>query len=224
MARCRALRLLLWLLLLGAGARAGAAPPCSSGPPSAEWVQGLARRASVVLEGQVLPRSGGEEATPPPPPAASSAPSAAAAAAAAASFSGSSSSSSPSPAARPPSPLPSSPPWGAGVRVHQVWPSKSGGLRKDSRLRVLLAAEPGSACRARLKEGSRYIFFLEPDGMSNASASPSLLPPLFHAASPPLETDGQLQQEVGRALCPGGECGKCISILASHCEMLGFTG
>ncbi|XP_077201535.1 pro-neuregulin-1, membrane-bound isoform isoform X3 [Paroedura picta] len=244
MTPCWALRFLLLLLLLpGAWALAEAAPLCSSSPPGVESVQGLARRASVVLEGKVLPHSvaepaaaaapgggGGEGATSPPPP---EQPSAAAAAAADSSFSGSSL----SPAARAPSPLPrlarpapapsssspsaaaSAPPPSseARVRVHQVWPRKSGGLRKDALLRVLLAADPGTACGSRVKEGSRYIFFLEPAGMSNASSSssggggsPSLLPPLFQASSAPLETGKELQQEVGRTLCARG-CGRATS-------------
>ncbi|XP_033029696.1 pro-neuregulin-2, membrane-bound isoform-like [Lacerta agilis] len=163
------LRLVL-LLLQGASASAGAAPPCSSSPPSVDSVQGLARRASVVIE----------------------APSALV----------------PSPSLPSPSPPPVS--WVTRVRVHQVWPAKSGGLRKDGLLWVLLA-ERGSACGSSLKEESRYIFFMEPVVASsvNNTGAPSLLPPsppspLFRASSPPLETGRSLKKEVGRALCTRG--------------------
>lgn len=230
-----ALRLVVLLVVVaGAWALAGASPLCSSRPPGAEWVEGLARRASVVLEGQVVAHSvaqqpaaaaaagGGEEeeATSPPP---AEQPTAAGSA-----FSGSSLSPparAPRPRPRPPSPAPAPssspassppPPRVARVRVHQVWPRKSGGLRKDALLRVLLTAEPGAVCGSSLREASRYIFFLEPAGMSNASGgggeggspSPWPLPPLFRASSPPLEAARQLQQEVGRALCTAGGCGE----------------
>ncbi|CAM2114770.1 unnamed protein product [Caretta caretta] len=178
-ARPLPLPLPLLLLLLGTSALA-AAPPCSSAPPGVGSVQELARRAAVVIEGKVLPReaarqAGLGEAGPPPAPAAGPGPP------------------SPPPAASP-SPSPAPPPWEARVRVHQVWAGKGGGLRKDSLLRV--RGEPGSAC-GRLKEESRYVFFMEP---LDAGAA------LFQASSPPLETGRNLKREVSRALCRG--CGK----------------
>ncbi|CAI5796698.1 Hypothetical predicted protein, partial [Podarcis lilfordi] len=222
--------LLLLLLLLGASASAGAAPPCPSSPPSVDSVQGLARRASVVIEGKVLAHSvvepggggggggdggGGEEATslllllPSPPPPLLTLPEQqqqqqqpTAASASSTTFSGTV----PSPAPRALVPSPSPPPvsWVTRVRVHQVWPAKSGGLRKDGLLWVLLA-ERGSACGSSLKEESRYIFFMEP---VNGTGAPSLLlpspSPLFRASSPPLETGRSLKKEVSRALCTRG--------------------
>ncbi|XP_053148150.1 pro-neuregulin-1, membrane-bound isoform isoform X4 [Hemicordylus capensis] len=234
---CRPLLRLLLVVLLGASAQAWAAPPCSSSPPSVDSVQGLARRASVVIEGKVLAHSvaepagggGGEgkEATsplPPPPllilpeeqPSTSTS---TAASTSSSSLSGTILSSS-SPAPSPPSPFPSlnspSPPpasSAARVRVHQVWPVKSGGLQKDALLWVLLA-ERGPACgsssSSRLKEESRYIFFMEPVVGSSINGTGSPLPPLFRASSPPLETGRSLKKEVSRALCTRG-CGRATS-------------
>lgn len=226
---CRPLLRLLLLQLLGASALAGAAPLCPSSPPSVDSVQGLARSSSVVIEGKVLAhsvaepaaggRGGGEEATtsllPPPPPPLLILPeqptSTAAAAASRSSLSGTilSSPSAPSP----PSPLPSlgspSPApisSAARVRVHQVWPVKSGGLQKDALLWVLLP-ERGSACGSRLKAENRYIFFMEPTATFSVNGTGSPSPPLFRASSPPLETGRNLKKEVSRALCTRG-CGK----------------
>ncbi|XP_074809736.1 pro-neuregulin-1, membrane-bound isoform isoform X1 [Natator depressus] len=180
-AAARPLPLLLPLLLLLGTSALAAAPPCSSAPPGVGSVQELARRAAVVIEGKVLPgeaarRAGLGEAGPPSAPAAGPGPP------------------SPPPAA---SPSPAPPPWEARVRVHQVWAGKGGGLQKDSLLRV--RGEPGSAC-GRLKEESRYVFFMEP---LDAGAA------LFQASSPPLETGRNLKREVSRALCRG--CGRATS-------------
>ncbi|XP_008101892.2 pro-neuregulin-1, membrane-bound isoform isoform X6 [Anolis carolinensis] len=211
--------LFLFLWLCGASATALAAPQCS--------VQALAQRASVVVEGKVL--GGGEEdATLAPfsllltqPPAASGS-----------SFSGTvlpPSPAAPSPqlplptqpasASSPPSSSP--PPLVARVRVLQVWPAKSGGLRKDALLWVLLAPRGSSSSCGNssrlLRRESRYIFFMEPLGSSSSSlngtvsppSSPSP-PPLFRASSPPLETGRNLRKEVSRVLCTR-ECGRATS-------------
>lgn len=221
------LRLVLVLLLLGSCSPSGAAPLCSSSPPSVDSVQGLARRSSVVIEGKVLAahsvaqpaaaRGGGESETtsqppllllllPPPLLVLPEQPTSTA------------TTSLLGPPSSPPSPSSPAEPlsWVARVLVHQVWPRKSGGLQKDALLWVLLPAQ-GSACGRRLREESRYIFFMEPvatfssnaSSTSTSSGSPSHPPPplLFRASSPPLETDRSLKKEVGRALCTRG-CGK----------------
>nr|XP_060619663.1 pro-neuregulin-1, membrane-bound isoform isoform X13 [Anolis sagrei ordinatus] len=230
---CLLLFLLLLLMLFGAVVN----PQCSS---SSSSVESLAQRASVVVEGKVLE----EEATRAPfsflllllaQPTASSSSSS--------SFSGTVLPPSPAPSPQLPllpassssSPPPSSPPpLVARVRVLQVWPAKSGGLRKDALLWVLLAprgsvpsssSSPSSACgnsssSSRLRRESRYIFFMEPLGSSSTSSnslngtgsSLSSPPPplLFQASSPPLETGRSLRKEVSRVLCTR-ECGRATS-------------
>lgn len=79
------------------------------------------------------------------------------------------------------------------VKVHQVWPVKSAGLDKDSVITV--HGDFGSSC-GRLKEDSRYIFFMDPTNTSS----------IFRASYPPLETGRSLKKDVGRVLCRG--CGK----------------
>lgn len=238
--RCNGSRSLPRLLLvLGVSALvAGAAASCFSSPLGADSVQGLVRLASVVIEGKVLAhsvaeltagrRGGGEETTslgspPPPPPLRLSVQPAAATTTIILITTSSSSSSSSSGTILPSSPAPSPPLPHLGspslapasavarVRVHQVWPAKSGGLRKDALLWLLLG-ERGSACGSALKEEGRYVFFMEPVAAAsggNSSESPSSLPPplLFRASSPPLETGRNLKKEVSRALCTRG-CGK----------------
>ncbi|KAM6149352.1 pro-neuregulin-1, membrane-bound isoform 10-T10 [Erethizon dorsatum] len=209
--------LLLPLLLLGAaalapGAAAGdeAAPAgasvCYSSPPSVGSVQELAQRAAVVIEGKVHPprrqqgaldrkaaagARGGER----PPPAAG-----------------------PGALGPPAEPRPSTaygtaPPWPTApapsarqpgeeapylVKVHQVWAVKAGGLKKDSLLTVRLGTwgHPAFPSCGRLKEDSRYIFFMEPDANSSSRA-----PAAFRASFPPLETGRNLKKEVSRVLC-----------------------
>ncbi|XP_042557072.1 pro-neuregulin-1, membrane-bound isoform isoform X5 [Dipodomys spectabilis] len=84
------------------------------------------------------------------------------------------------------------------VKVHQVWAVKAGGLKKDSLLTVRLGAwgHPAFPSCGRLKEDSRYIFFMEP--LANGS---SLAPAAFRASFPPLETGRNLKKEVSRVLC-----------------------
>ncbi|KAM5194069.1 pro-neuregulin-1, membrane-bound isoform 2-T2 [Mantella aurantiaca] len=76
------------------------------------------------------------------------------------------------------------------VKVHQVWPVKSAGLEKDSFITV--QGEFGSGC-VKLKEDSRYIFFMDPTNNSS----------IFKATFPPLETGRNLKKDVGRVLCRG---------------------
>ncbi|KAM4809975.1 pro-neuregulin-1, membrane-bound isoform 1-T1 [Rhinophrynus dorsalis] len=76
------------------------------------------------------------------------------------------------------------------VKVHQVWAVKAGGLSKDSLITVL--GEFGSSC-LKLKEDSRYIFFMDPTNTSS----------VFKASFPPLETGRNLKKDVGRVLCRG---------------------
>ncbi|XP_077705223.1 pro-neuregulin-1, membrane-bound isoform isoform X18 [Canis aureus] len=206
------LLLLLCTAALAPGAAAGdeAAPAgasvCYSSPPSVGSVQELAQRAAVVIEGKVHPprrQQGALDRT------------AAAAGAAGAR----------EPPARPgargppaPDPLPaahgtvpsrpSAPAPRAGepgddeapylVKVHQVWAVKAGGLKKDSLLTVRLGAwgHPAFPSCGRLKEDSRYIFFMEPDANSSSRA-----PAAFRASFPPLETGRNLKKEVSRVLC-----------------------
>uniref|UniRef100_A0A8C6B9N3 Pro-neuregulin-1, membrane-bound isoform n=2 Tax=Monodon monoceros TaxID=40151 RepID=A0A8C6B9N3_MONMO len=84
------------------------------------------------------------------------------------------------------------------VKVHQVWAVKAGGLKKDSLLTVRLGAwgHPAFPSCGRLKEDSRYIFFMEPDANSSGRA-----PAAFRASFPPLETGRNLKKEVSRVLC-----------------------
>uniref|UniRef100_A0A7N5JVV9 Pro-neuregulin-1, membrane-bound isoform n=1 Tax=Ailuropoda melanoleuca TaxID=9646 RepID=A0A7N5JVV9_AILME len=84
------------------------------------------------------------------------------------------------------------------VKVHQVWAVKAGGLKKDSLLTVRLGAwgHPAFPSCGRLKEDSRYIFFMEPDANSSSRA-----PTAFRASFPPLETGRNLKKEVSRVLC-----------------------
>ncbi|XP_020007471.1 uncharacterized protein [Castor canadensis] len=225
---------LLLLLLLGTaalapGAAAGdeAAPAgasvCYSSPPSVGSVQELAQRAAVVIEGKVHPprrqqgaldrkavaavavvageaRAWGDERQPPAegpgalgtpaedplPPANGTVPSW-------------------------PTTLASS----AGepgeeapylVKVHQVWAVKAGGLKKDSLLTVRLGTwgHPAFPSCGRLKEDSRYIFFMEPVANSSSRA-----PAAFRASFPPLETGRNLKKEVSRVLCK--RCGKFLA-------------
>lgn len=60
----------------------------------------------------------------------------------------------------------------------------------------------------RLKEDSRYIFFMEPDANSSGRA-----PAAFRASFPPLETGRNLKKEVSRVLCK--RCGKSLALGAS---------
>ncbi|XP_062069025.1 pro-neuregulin-1, membrane-bound isoform isoform X8 [Lepus europaeus] len=215
---------LLVLLLLGTaalapGAAAGdhsapaGASVCYSSPPSVGSVQELAQRAAVVIEGKVHPPRrqqgaldrtaaageagawGGERQ----PPAAAG-PGALGLPAA-----------DPLPAAhgtvpsRPttPAPSPGEPAEEEApylVKVHQVWAVKAGGLKKDSLLTVRLGTwgHPAFPSCGRLKEDSRYIFFMEPE--TNSSSS-SRAPAAFRASFPPLETGRNLKKEVGRVLC-----------------------
>ncbi|XP_041417355.1 pro-neuregulin-1, membrane-bound isoform isoform X4 [Xenopus laevis] len=76
------------------------------------------------------------------------------------------------------------------VKVHQVWAVKTGGLAKDSLITVL--GNFSSSC-LRLKEDSRYIFFMDPTNSSS----------VFRATFPPLETGRNLKKDVGRVLCRG---------------------
>uniref|UniRef100_A0A2K6F459 Neuregulin 1 n=1 Tax=Propithecus coquereli TaxID=379532 RepID=A0A2K6F459_PROCO len=209
---------LLLLLLLGTaalapGAAAGdeAAPAgasvCYSSPPSVGSVQELAQRAAVVIEGKVHPPRrqqgaldrkaaaageagawGGEREPPAAGPGALGPPA----------------QEEPLPTAN--GTVPSWPP-AAGhpgeeapylVKVHQVWAVKAGGLKKDSLLTVRLGAwgHPAFPSCGRLKEDSRYIFFMEPDANSSSRA-----PAAFRASFPPLETGRNLKKEVSRVLC-----------------------
>lgn len=214
------LLLLLWTAALapGAAARNEVAPAgasvCYPSPPSVGSVQELAQRAAVVIEGKVHPPRrqqgaldrkaaageagawGGERQ----PPAAR-----------------------PGPLGRPArDPLPTAngtvPSWPTApgpsasdpgeeasylVKVHQVWAVKAGGLKKDSLLTVRLGAWGHRAFPScgRLKEDSRYIFFMEPDANSSSRA-----PAAFRASFPPLETGRNLKKEVSRVLCK--RCGK----------------
>lgn len=214
------LLLLLWTAALapGAAARNEVAPAgasvCYSSPPSVGSVQELAQRAAVVIEGKVHPPRrqqgaldrkaaageagawGGERQPPaarpgplgrpaqdPLPPASGTVPS--------------------WPTA--PGPSASDPGEEASylVKVHQVWAVKAGGLKKDSLLTVRLGAwgHPAFPSCGRLKEDSRYIFFMEPDANSSSRA-----PAAFRASFPPLETGRNLKKEVSRVLCK--RCGK----------------
>uniref|UniRef100_A0A2K5E422 Neuregulin 1 n=1 Tax=Aotus nancymaae TaxID=37293 RepID=A0A2K5E422_AOTNA len=194
----------------GPRARPGPAPAapagasvCYSSPPSVGSVQELAQRAAVVIEGKVHPPRRQQGALDRK------------AAAAAAGEAG--------PRAhgrwRPPAeePLlaangtvpswPTAPEPSAGqpgeeapylVKVHQVWAVKAGGLKKDSLLTVRLGTwgHPAFPSCGRLKEDSRYIFFMEPDANSTSRA-----PVAFRASFPPLETGRNLKKEVSRVLC-----------------------
>ncbi|KAM9195069.1 pro-neuregulin-1, membrane-bound isoform 7-T7 [Dugong dugon] len=199
--------LLLWTAALAPWAAAGAeaapvgASVCYSSPPSVGSVQELAQRAAVVIEGKVHPpwrQQGAPErkaATAGEPPAAGPG------------------------VLGPPTedPLPVAngtvPSWptvlgpSVGepgeeapylVKVHQVWAVKAGGLKKDSLLTVRLGAwgHPSFPSCGRLKEDSRYIFFMEPDANSSSRA-----PAAFRASFPPLETGRNLKKEVSRVLC-----------------------
>ncbi|XP_069092868.1 pro-neuregulin-2, membrane-bound isoform-like isoform X2 [Pleurodeles waltl] len=95
------------------------------------------------------------------------------------------------------------------VKVHQVWAAKAGGLRRDSLLWVL--GDFGSCLR--LKEDSKYIFFIEPTNSSGHTG-----PGLFRASFPPLETGRNLKKEVSRVLCRG--CENCLGCPSPH--SLGF--
>nr|XP_025741756.1 pro-neuregulin-1, membrane-bound isoform isoform X5 [Callorhinus ursinus] len=209
------LLLLLWTAALAPGAAAGdeAAPAgasvCYSSPPSVGSVQELAQRAAVVIEGKVHPPRrqqgaldrkaaageagawGGEREPPAARPGARGPPAP-----------------DPLPAANGTVPSwPSAPAPSAGepgdeapylVKVHQVWAVKAGGLKKDSLLTVRLGAwgHPAFPSCGRLKEDSRYIFFMEPDANSSSRA-----PAAFRASFPPLETGRNLKKEVSRVLC-----------------------
>ncbi|XP_027385879.1 pro-neuregulin-1, membrane-bound isoform isoform X3 [Bos indicus x Bos taurus] len=195
------LLLLLWTAALAPGAAAGdeAAPAgasvCYASPPSVGSVQELVQRAAVVIEGKLHPPRrrqqgaldreaaaaageagawGGER----PPPANGTVP------------------------AWPTAPAPSAAEPGAEapylVKVHQVWAAKAGGLKKDSLLTVRLGAwgHPAFPSCGRLKEDSRYIFFMEPEDNSSGRA-----PAAFRASFPPLETGRNLKKEVSRVLC-----------------------
>ena len=85
------------------------------------------------------------------------------------------------------------------VKVHQVWAVKAGSLNKDSLLSVRLGAwgHPAFPSCGRLKEDSRYIFFME----SDAANSSGRVPAAFRASFPPLETVRNLKKEVSRVLC-----------------------
>ncbi|XP_041435794.1 pro-neuregulin-1, membrane-bound isoform-like isoform X4 [Xenopus laevis] len=76
------------------------------------------------------------------------------------------------------------------VKVHQVWAVKTGSLAKDSLITVL--GYFASSC-LKLKEDSRYIFFMDPTNSSS----------VFRTTFPPLETGRNLKKDVGRVLCRG---------------------
>lgn len=80
---------------------------------------------------------------------------------------------------------------GVRVRVHQVWPLKTGGLKRD-RL-VWIDAEGFGGC---LKAGTRYIFFMEPTNSTDT----------FRTSHPPLETASSVKKGVSTILCEG--CGE----------------
>ncbi|XP_040587643.1 pro-neuregulin-1, membrane-bound isoform isoform X6 [Mesocricetus auratus] len=193
------LLLLLGTAALALGAAAERAAPagasvCYSSPPSVGSVQELARRAAVVIEGKVHPPrrqqgaldrkaageagpgARGQHAQDPQPAANWTLPTG--------------------------SPAPNTDrPWDPApylVKVHQVWAVKAGGLKKDSLLTVRLDTwgHPAFPSCGRLKEDSRYIFFMEPDANSSGRA-----PPAFRASFPPLETGRNLKKEVSRVLC-----------------------
>lgn len=205
--------LLLCAAALAPGAAAGdeAAPAgasvCYSSPPSVGSVQELAQRAAVVIEGKVQPPRRQQGAL-----------DRKAAAGEAGAWGGER-----KPPARDPLPTANGtvPSWptalapGAGepgdeapylVKVHQVWAVKAGGLKKDSLLTVRLGAwgHPAFPSCGRLKEDSRYIFFMEPDANSSSRA-----PAAFRASFPPLETGRNLKKEVSRVLCK--RCGKFLA-------------
>ncbi|KAM6221032.1 uncharacterized protein ACDL77_001996 [Rhynchocyon petersi] len=218
------LLLLLWTSAWALGAAAGdeAAPAgasvCYSSPPSVGSVQELAQRAAVVIEGKVHPqrrRQGALERK-------------AAVAGEAGAWGGERQPSAPGPGVlEPPTedPLPFAngtvPSWPTVlapsasepgeeapylVKVHQVWAVKAGGLKKDSLLTVRLGAwgHPAFPSCGRLKEDSRYIFFMEPDANSSGRT-----PAAFRASFPPLETGRNLKKEVSRVLCK--RCGKFLA-------------
>nr|XP_007960317.2 pro-neuregulin-1, membrane-bound isoform isoform X2 [Chlorocebus sabaeus] len=215
------LPLLPLLLLLGTtalvpGAAAGdeAAPAgasvCYSSPPSVGSVQELAQRAAVVIEGKVHPPRrqqgaldrkaaaageagawGGDREPPAAGPRALGPPAEESLLAANGTV-----------PFWPTAPVPSAGEPGEEapylVKVHQVWAVKAGGLKKDSLLTVRLGTwgHPAFPSCGRLKEDSRYIFFMEPDANST-----SRVPAAFRASFPPLETGRNLKKEVSRVLC-----------------------
>ncbi|XP_016868860.2 pro-neuregulin-1, membrane-bound isoform isoform X4 [Homo sapiens] len=211
------LLLLLGTAALAPGAAAGneAAPAgasvCYSSPPSVGSVQELAQRAAVVIEGKVHPQRRQQGALDRK---------AAAAAGEAGAWGGDREPPAAGPRALGPpaeEPLlaangtvpswPTAPVPSAGepgeeapylVKVHQVWAVKAGGLKKDSLLTVRLGTwgHPAFPSCGRLKEDSRYIFFMEPDANSTSRA-----PAAFRASFPPLETGRNLKKEVSRVLC-----------------------
>ncbi|XP_072806409.1 pro-neuregulin-1, membrane-bound isoform isoform X1 [Vicugna pacos] len=202
------LLLLLWTAALAPGAAAGeeAAPAgasvCYASPPSVGSVQELAQRAAVVIEGKVHPPRRQQGALDRK----------AAAAGEAGAWGGERRPPAASPGALPaangtvpswptaPAPSAADPGDEAPylVKVHQVWAVKAGGLKKDSLLTVRLGAwgYPAFPSCGRLKEDSRYIFFMEPE--TNSS---SRVPAAFRASFPPLETGRNLKKEVSRVLC-----------------------
>ncbi|XP_047628478.1 pro-neuregulin-1, membrane-bound isoform isoform X1 [Phacochoerus africanus] len=203
------LLLLLWTTALAPGAAAGneAAPAgasvCYASPPSVGSVQELAQRAAVVIEGKVHPARRQQGALDRK---------AAAAAGEAGAWGGERQPPAAGPGALPannrtvpswpPAPAPSAAEPGDEapylVKVHQVWAVKAGGLKKDSLLTVRLGSwgHPAFPSCGRLKEDSRYIFFMEPDANSSGRA-----PAAFRASFPPLETGRNLKKEVSRVLC-----------------------
>ncbi|XP_060147349.2 pro-neuregulin-1, membrane-bound isoform isoform X3 [Globicephala melas] len=207
------LLLLLWTAALAPGAAAGdeAAPAgasvCYASPPSVGSVQELAQRAAVVIEGKVHAPRRQQGALDRKAAAA-----AAAAAGEAGAWGGERQPSAAGPGALPAAnrtvhPWPTGPAPSAAepgdeapylVKVHQVWAVKAGGLKKDSLLTVRLGAwgHPAFPSCGRLKEDSRYIFFMEPDANSSGRA-----PAAFRASFPPLETGRNLKKEVSRVLC-----------------------
>ncbi|KAG9468350.1 hypothetical protein GDO78_022910, partial [Eleutherodactylus coqui] len=76
------------------------------------------------------------------------------------------------------------------VKVHQVWAVKSADLEKDSIITV--QGDFSSGC-LKLKEDSRYIFFMDPTNSSS----------IFRTSFPPLETGRNMKKDVGRVLCRG---------------------
>ncbi|XP_055272546.1 pro-neuregulin-1, membrane-bound isoform [Moschus berezovskii] len=188
------LLLLLWTAALAPGAAAGdeAAPAgasvCYASPPSVGSVQELVQRAAVVIEGKLHPPRRRQQG----------ALDREAAAGEAGAWGGE----------RPPPASGTVPAWPTGaepgaeapylVKVHQVWAAKAGGLKKDSLLTVRPGAwgHPAFPSCGRLKEDSRYIFFMEPEANSSGRA-----PAAFRASFPPLETGRNLKKEVSRVLC-----------------------
>lgn len=81
------------------------------------------------------------------------------------------------------------------VKVLDVWPVNSGGLKREQ---LVTVGEFGSAAPcAKVKKNHKYIFFMDPTDE----------PLVFKALFAPLDTTGKnLKKDVGRILCE--DCGK----------------